>query len=201
MRIEIEQIKQEKQNIYLKSSEKADEIEHKTANSDYIKLNIGENNQNSNPYLQDEKTVGDISNQASLTDVDLQRDYLTVMSSCMSTEDFSKLEENGYDISNTEIKELVTVTDQIKAELLKAGVNVDGYTDSIDMEKLKEITGSETFARKLSKEMVKQDIPATAENVTEFIDAYEMQKQINYSNEGTAKYLITNQLEPTIMNL
>ena len=201
MRIEIEQQNLEKQNIYLKSGEKAGEIEYKTTNSYYIKLNIGENNQISNPYLQDDKTMGDISNHASLTDVDLQRDYLTVMSSCLSAEDFSKLEENGYEIADTEIKELVTVTDQIKAELLKAGVSVDGYTDSIDLEKLKEITGSEMFARKLSKEMVKQDIPVTSENATEFFDAYEMQKQINHSNEGTAQYLITNQLEPTIMNL
>jgi len=96
---------------------------------------------------------------------------------------------------------LVTVTDQIKAELIKAGVTVTGYTDTIDQEKLKELTGSEAYAQKLVKKMQQQDLPVNNENVNEYMKAYQMQSDIGKLTENAKKYILENKLEPTISNL
>lgn len=167
----------------------------------YIRLDVGTNQQSADSLNQTEKTIESISSQAENSNVALQRDYRTVMSSCMTSEDYAKLEENGYSISDTNIEELVTVTDQIKAELLKAGIAVTGYTDTIDQEALKELTGSEVYAYKLEKKMQEQDLPVNKETIKEFVKSYQMQSEIGSLSENSKKYILENKLEPTISNL
>ena len=167
----------------------------------YIKVEIGTGYETQSASTQLENSVENISKQAENMDVELQKNYRTVMSSCMTSEDYAKLEENGYSLSDMNMEELVTVTDQIKAELIKAGVTVTGYTDTIDQEKLKELTGSEAYAQKLVKKMQQQDLPVNNENVNEYMKAYQMQSDIGKLTENAKKYILENKLEPTISNL
>lgn len=152
-------------------------------------------------YKGQGKTAEDVMQEAGQIDVATQRDYMTVMSNSMSAEDFGQMMEDGYQIGDMEIEEVVTIVDKIKAELIKSGVEVAGYTDQIDAETLEAITGSEAFAEELCKQFAQHDIPVTEENVREAMKAYSKAAELNNLTEGAIKYMIENRMEPTIDNL
>lgn len=147
------------------------------------------------------RTAEDVMREASATDVDVLRDYMTVMSNSMSEEDFAKLQKEGVSPTDTEIEEVVTIVDKIKAELAKAGVEVVGYTDTLDSETLEEIAGSKTYANAIKNAFQKADVPLTEKNVADAAYAMEKAKEIGALSEGAEKYMLDNQLEPTIDNL
>ena len=68
-----------------------------------------------------------------------KRDQMTVMSNIMSTEDFNKMMEDGFDPSKLEPEQVVTIVDHIKAEMAKSGQVVAGYNDDLTQEKLTEM--------------------------------------------------------------
>jgi hypothetical protein len=119
----------------------------------------------------------------------------------MSEEDFSKLQEEGYQPGNMDVEEAVTIVDKIKAELVKGGTQVVGYTDDLDEETLRQITGSEAFAQELTKQFKEHDIPLTQENAEDAKQAYD--KAVGMKEPGTdaVRYMVENQMEPTIDNL
>ena len=152
-------------------------------------------------YKGQGKTAEDVMQEAGQIDVATQRDYMTVMSNSMSAEDFGQMMKDGYQIGDMEIEEVVTIVDKIKAELIKGGARVAGYTDQIDAETLAEITGSEVFARELCQQFAQHDIPVTEENVRDAMEAYNKAKELNPMTEGNMKYMVENHIEPTIDNL
>ena len=147
------------------------------------------------------KTAEEVMQDAEQTDVATQRDYMTVMSNTMSEEDYNRMMEDGYDIRDMDVEEVVTIVDKIKSELIKGGTQVIGYTDQIDAETLREITGSEAFARELEKQFARHDVPLTEENVRNAKKAYDKAAELKEMTEGAVKYMVENQMEPTIDNL
>jgi hypothetical protein len=117
-------------------------------------------------------TADDIMQQAANTDVDTQRDFMIVMSHCVSGEDYEKLAEDGFNPADVDVESLVTIVDRIKATLAQAGVDVEGYTDTLDEETLEQITGAVTQALEI------KNMP-----------------------DDMVKYLIENAKAPTIENL
>ena len=154
-----------------------------------------------NAYTGHGKTAEEVMQDAGQIDVATQRDYMTVMSNTMSEEDFSRLQEEGGQPGDMEIEEVVTIVDTIKAELLKGGTQVAGYTDDLDADTLREITGSDAFAQELLRQFAKYDIPVTRENVTAVKQAYDQAAGLETPDDGTVKYMIENQMDPTIDNL
>ncbi len=130
------------------------------------------------------------------TDADVQnmRNQLTVMSHTMSQGDFAKLQEEGYDPSEMEPKEAVTILDKIKSELVKAGVHVAGYTDSMDMDTLAAVLGSEALAQSMTNAFAKQDIPIEQENVEQVVRALDMATQLGIPGESTYYYMAANEM-------
>ncbi len=147
------------------------------------------------------RTAEEVMQAAGGSDVTLYRNYMTVMSNSMSDEDFGKLLEEGYHPSDMDLDAEVTIVDTIKAELVKAGVHITGYTDDVDAEKLTEITGSEAYAQSLAKAFAAEDIPLTEENVSKAMDAFGRGMELTELSEGATKYMVTNALEPEIDNL
>ncbi len=147
------------------------------------------------------RTAEEVMQAAGGSDVTLYRNYMTVMSNSMSDEDFGKLLEEGYHPSDMDLDAEVTIVDTIKAELVKAGVNITGYTDDVDADKLAEITGSEAYAQSLAKSFAAEDIPLTEENIAKAMDAFERGRELTEMSEGATKYMVTNGLEPEIDNL
>lgn len=164
-------------------------------------LDISGTVMDNNAYKGQGKTAEEVMQDAGNIDVATQRDYMTVMSNSMSAEDFGQMMKDGYQVGDMEIEEVVTIVDKIKAELIKGGVQVAGYTDQMDSETLEEITGSEAFARQLCQQFAEHDIPVTEENVREAVNAYQKAAELSPMTEGAVKYMVENQMEPTIDNL
>lgn len=164
-------------------------------------LDISGTVMDNNAYKGQGKTVEEVMQDAGNIDVAAQRDYLTVMSNSMSAEDFGRMLEDGYQIGDMDVEEVVTIVDTIKAELIKGGAQVQGYTDQIDLETLEKITGSEVFARELSRQFAEHDVPVTEENVRDARKAYDKAAELQEMTEGAVKYMVENHMEPTVDNL
>lgn len=124
-------------------------------------------------YKKDAMTAEDISMQAGQVDVDVQKMYMAVMSNSMSEEDFHKMLEDGYSVSDTDIETMVTILDRIKVAVAKGGSEIEGFTDQLSGETLEEILGSAAYAEALQGSleesaaayMVEKQMPPTAENL------------------------------------
>ena len=68
------------------------------------------------------------------------------MSSCVSGEDLQKMQEEGFTPGSTDVETYVTIVDRIKVTLAKAGVEVAGYNDNLDLDTIEQIVGSRTDA-------------------------------------------------------
>lgn len=147
------------------------------------------------------RTAEEVMQAAGGQDVAQYRNYMTVMSNSMSDEDFAKMQKEGYRPSDMDMEDTVTILDTIKAELIKAGVNVTGYTDSMDMDRLAEITGSMAYAQQLSQAFAREDVPLTEETATAAMEAFSRGIELTELSEGAAKYMVTNRMEPDIDNL
>lgn len=115
----------------------------------------------------------DISMQAGQMDIDVQKMYMAVMSNSMSEEDFHKMLEDGYNVSDTDIETMVTILDQIKVAVAKGGGEIAGFTDKLSGETLEAILGSTAYAEALKSGL----------------------------EEGAAAYMVENQMQPTPENL
>ncbi len=154
-----------------------------------------------NAYKVQGRTAEDVMQEAQGTDVMAQHNYMAVMSNSMSTEDFSKMLREGVDPNDMDVETVVTIVDRIKAELMKSGVSVAGYTDNIDNETLTQIVGSESLARQITDAYTANDIPVTEENVEAAVNAMDEALQLTTPTDGELKYLVNNGMESTIENL
>ena len=134
-------------------------------------------------------------------DVDVQRKMMTIMSSCMSSEDYGKMMKEGFDPSEMDPEQVVTIVDHIKAEMAKAGTVVSGYNDDLSEEQLKEVFGSLSQAKQIMDTLEKNDMPVNNENVQEIKSAIDKSKEITGLQEASKKYLVENQLSLSIDNL
>lgn len=152
-------------------------------------------------YAGHGRTAEEVMLTAGEQDFANRRNYMAVMSNCTSDEDFAKLYEEGFHPGSTDVETVVTIVDHIKAAMMKGGAQITGYTDTVDEEALKNITGSEVFARELQKEFTKRDIPVTEENVAAVTEAWNTLGESGGLTEGSMKYMIENNLSPTPENL
>lgn len=173
----------------------------KTDQTGIYALDISGTVMDNSAYKGQGRTAEEVMQDAGQIDVAAQRDYMTVMSNTMSEEDYGRMVKDGYQVGDMDIEEVVTIVDKIKAELMKGGTQVIGYTDQLDMATLEEITGSEVFAKELADQFAKRDIPLTAENAKEVKKAYDKAMELQDMTEGATKYMVENHREPTINNL
>lgn len=144
------------------------------------------------------KVAAQLPPEGAEANVQNMRNQLTVMSHTMSDEDFAKMQEEGYDPSEMEPQEAVTILDKIKSELVKAGVHVAGYTDRVDMDTLAAALGSEALARSMAQNFAMQDIPLEQANAEKVLYALNMAEQIGVPSESTYYYMATNQMSAVL---
>ena len=154
-----------------------------------------------NAYEGHGRTTREIMQDAGQQDIAVWHNYMAVMSNTMSTEDFAKLQEDGFPPESTDVGTAVTIVDHIKAALIKGGVQVAGYTDTVKEETLEKITGNQVLAQEMTRQFARQDIPATEENVKAVADTCKRAEELTELSDGAKKYLIQNQMEPTIDHL
>ncbi len=146
------------------------------------------------------KTMAEIQQEAGFIDVGTQQDYKTVLSNTMSSADYAKLEEEGFDFSGMDPETAVTILDKIKAELARSGQHIAGYTDDIDMDTLAAALGSEALAGAISNSFQEADIPLTEENIDNVKRAWDMTAQLSAPTDGSYQYMVDNAMEPEIWN-
>ena len=147
------------------------------------------------------KSLIELQQDAGNTNVALQQDYMTLLSHTMSQEDYAKACEDGFDPRELDQDTAVTIVDRIKAELVRSGQNIAGYTDDIDLDTLAAAVGSDTLAQSIEEQFRAADIPLTPENVDELKTAWELASSLQQPQEGEVGYLVDNGLEPEIWNL
>ncbi len=147
------------------------------------------------------KSLIELQQEAQNSDVGISRDYMTVMSHTLSEEDYAKAREEGFDFGSMNPEETVTILDKIKAELVRSGKNVAGYTDNIDMETLAAALGSQALAEAVSNSFREADLPLTEENLERITAAWMMASQLQSPDQGSMRYLIDNELDSEIWNL
>lgn len=147
------------------------------------------------------KTTEDVMQEAKRQDVVWQKNYMAVMSNSMSDEDFAKLQEEGFNPGSTEIETVVTIVDEIKANMALAGVEVAGYTDDIDSEVLEEIVGDSGLAQSIRRSFAQYQAPFTAENAAEVKKTVDEASEIDGLSDDAEKYLVNNRMDPTVDNL
>ena len=147
------------------------------------------------------KSLIELQQEAGNTNVALQQDYMTLLSHTMSQEDYAKACGDGFDPRELDQDTAVTIVDKIKAELVRSGQQIAGYTDDIDMDTLAAAVGSDTLARSIEEQFRNADIPLTQDNLSELKKAWDMADSLNGPEEGAVGYLVDNGLEPEIWNL
>lgn len=176
----------------------------KTQGSGYS-LDIADKVTDNEAYGGHGLTAEEIMLQAGNLDVQTQKDFMIVMSSCVSEEDMRRMQEEGFAPGSMDVETYVSIVDRIKVTLARAGVEIAGYNDDIDVETVAEITGSRVDANALVKELSeifqRGDIPVTKENISQLVNAVAEASQIGELSDDALKYMITNKKAPTIENI
>ena len=160
-----------------------------------------------NEYLQEKGVTEGSMSFTNDSASNLRRNYMAVMSNSLSTEDFAKLKEEGFHPGSMDIKDAVNVVDQIKIKLIEAGVNIKGYTDTLDSDVIEAAVGNKALAANISSKLSENDLPVTIDNVKNATEALELVNTISdtsvdgHLSEKVLKALISNSLEPTINNV
>ena len=165
------------------------------------KIDISGAVKDNNAYGGQGKTAEDVRMDASLKDVTLERNYMAVMSSSMSGEDFAKLQKEGYQIGNIDVESFVTIVDKIKATMAESGHIVVGYNDNLSTRELEQITGDLSLAVSISRNFTEHNVPITEENVKATLEAVRKAMEIPPINDGSLKYIVSNGQSPTIENM
>ncbi len=147
------------------------------------------------------KSLIELQQEAADIDVGVNRDYMTVMSHTLSDEDYARMQEEGFDFGSMDPQEAVTILDKIKAELARAGKDIVGYTDDLDVKTLTAALGSQTLARAVLDGFREADVPLTRENLASVSRAWAMASELQPMAEGSRSYLIDNELENEIWSL
>lgn len=147
-------------------------------------------------------TIEDVMQQADNMDAAQMSKKMTVAANTTTKTDCRQMEEDGFSLDHTDVKTVVTVTDKIKMQLAKAGVDISYFGDSLNVQQLEEIAGSMAAAQQLAGRIEQQaDVPLTEDNIKDFKEAVYQAEQLHELEDGALKYMLDHELEPTIANL
>lgn len=189
------------QNVDKRTTSQQTAHSSRTERNSGYRVDISGTVTDNNAYGGQGKTAEDVMLDAANQDVALQRDYMAVMSNCVSEEDFARLQEEGFDPGSADLGTVVTIVDRIKAALAQGGTQIIGYTDTLDGDTLSAITGNEGLAEEIAGQMARYDMPPTRENVEAVCRAAEEAGELEELSDGAVKYMVQNGMEPTVRNM
>lgn len=155
----------------------------------------------SNPLKQEEETAAEKLQSEQNTSAQSRSNEAAVVANTTSEEDFRKVEEAGFSVTGSDTHTIITVTDEIKAVLAEAGVDISAYGDSLTKEQLEDITGNPAVTEQIKRALAANDLPATEANVQESAQALSQAAGMTEVSEDAMVYMLKNSLEPTIRNL
>ncbi len=143
----------------------------------------------------------DMNNFEAQDDPNARRNQMAVMANTVSPEDWKEMQEEGFDPAEMEPHKVITVTDQIKAKLAQAGVDVSYMPGELDTAELEAITGSAAVAAQIMQSLSANDLPVNMENIADEGAAMAMIGQVDGISKDMIAYMVRNDVEPTIENL
>ncbi len=165
-------------------------------------LDISGNVMDNNAYGDHGRSIKDVMQSFDAqVDISVQRDYMTVMSNILSTEDFNTMMEDGFDPSKIDPEQYVTIVDHIKAEMAKSGQVVAGYNDDMKPEQLKEVLGDSGLAKEVERALRNANMPVNEENVNSIKESLDKAACVSSYDEASKKYMVENHMEPTVENM
>lgn len=147
------------------------------------------------------KTARDVMSEAGRKDVALTRNYLTVMSNILSGDDMARLMKEGYEPGSMPVSETVTIIDKIKATLVQSGVDIEGFTDTLDDETLDSITGNKALSAQLKDSFYKEELPLTEDTARTAMEVLDRALGLTPLTDDHIRYMVENQLSPTVDNI
>lgn len=142
-----------------------------------------------------------IRQEADNMEVKLYKERMEVVTNTASSQDCCKMEEDGFSLNSTDVKTIVTEMDKIKIELAKAGVDVSIFGDELSMNQLTEMLGTTGMAYQMEQAMSAADLPVTQENISDSEEALKQAADLTECSGETVKYMVENELLPTVENL
>ncbi len=153
------------------------------------------------PLAPGESQLDKIRQEARQQEAEGPQRELAAAVNAMSAKDCGEMAEDGFPVNDTDVGTIVTEMDKIKMELAKAGVDISIFGDELSEGQLEEMAGSEALARQLGSAIEKAGLPATQENVSDCGKALEMAQSLTSCGKETVKYMLENELQPTVGNL
>lgn len=158
---------------------------------------ISKTQNENNSYEGSKVSLADFKDSIRAIDVKNNQDYMTVMSNCMSEEDYARLIEEGGRPGSVEVKDTVTIVDEIKLAVAKSGKEIKGYTDTLDADTLEAMTGLKNMDIAASK----QDITLNEDICEDIKEAVEMLSDITEITDGMKKFFVSSNAPLSIDNL
>ena len=154
-----------------------------------------------NPALEERSDLAEVLESTTALDATDRKNQMAVLSHTTSEEDYARMQEEGFSLNETIGNTIVTVTDKIKMQVAKGGGDVSCFGDDLSKAQLEEMTGSVALAQQLEHKLKEADLPVTEDNLAACEQAYAQAVTLPALNDGGLKYMLDNQLEPTVENL
>ena len=126
--------------------------------------------------------IEEIMIDAASKDAVQQKNEMVVGVNKTTAKHADEIENDGFSLPDTDIHTIVTETDKIQAQLAKAGKDTSYFTDTLSEAQLEAMTGSAALA-------------------AQYAQAFAQSQDLQPLDEGSIKYMLDNELEPTIGNL
>ena len=153
-----------------------------------------------NPALAERDELTEEIGMGEGLDATARKNQMAVLSHTTSAEDYQKMQEEGFSLDATTGNTIVTVTDKIKMQIAKAGGDISCFGDDLSAAELEEMTGNAALASQIEAALKKADLPATEGNIKSCKEAYYLADTLGPLSESGMKYLINNEMEPTLEN-
>lgn len=134
------------------------------------------------PDQEQEAVLQDIQDSAAAKDAVQMKNEMVVGANKATPETTRKLKEDGFSLPDTDIHTVVTETDKIQMQLAKAGKDTSYFSGELSEEQLEQITGSAALAAQYER-------------------AIDQANALQPLGEGAVKYMLENDLEPTVGNI
>lgn len=134
------------------------------------------------PEQEQNTSFSEIKNCAAAKDAVQMKNEMIVGANTSTPESGRALEEDGFSLPDTDIHTVVTETDKIQMQLAKAGADTGYFSGDLSAEQIEQIAGSAALA-------------------AQYESAIQQANAIQPLGEGALKYMLDNELKPTIGNI
>lgn len=151
--------------------------------------------------MSETTSLSDVQTMAENADMKTIKNAMGMLSNQVSSSDVKDMLEDGFSYGDMEVDSIVTETDKIKINLAAHDKDFVAYGDKIDAQEAEEVTGSTALSYQVANKFKEEDLPTTDENVNEAVSALAVAQGMTGLSDGAMKYMVSNQLSPTIENV